>query len=146
MPKVFKYGLTVTIGDTNLEGNVYWTNFCSWFGKARELFLMSLLPPEVNAFEFLQAYKIMIITCNVSMEFIKPAFFTNQIVVKINTDNFKKCSVDIVGEIINEKSGEVLATARQKVAFANIESKEFMPIPDQLLKAASEYQVDKQPV
>jgi acyl-CoA thioesterase FadM len=139
--KTFEHLVTVTIGDTNMEGNVYWTNFCAWFGKARELFLVTLFPAEVNIPQFLMEQKLMIITCDVTMKFVSPAFFTDQLVVKINATDFGKCTVDMVATIVNAKDGKIVATGRQKLAFCNAETHKFVPIPDDMKRAALEYEI-----
>jgi len=146
MNRSYNYRLTATISDTNMEGNVYWTRFCEWFGKARELFLISLLPDGVNVAEFLKSQRIAIITCDVYMKFLKPVYFTDRIVVKINTDNFGKCSVVIVVTIVNEDTEEVVAIGRQKLAFTDTETKEFVPIPSLLKEAAIAYEATKTPL
>ena len=139
MSETFEHRKIVTIGETNMEGNVYWLNFCRWFGEVRELFLLSLLPPEVNVAEFLKLNEIAIVTCDIGMDFLKPAFFTDRIIVRINTSNFGRCRLDILVEIENETSGEVIARGKQKLAFVSTASRRFVPIPDALRQPALEY-------
>ena len=149
MSRVFEYPVIVTIADTNMEGNVYWTNFCVWFGKARELFLIELLPQGVSPLEFLMNQRLSIITCDVAMRFIKSAFFADRLVVKINTANFKGCSVDIISRIMKISNGsdgseELIATGRQKLAFCSSETKRFIPITEELKRVALQYKEDEE--
>jgi hypothetical protein len=69
----------VTIGDTNMEKNVYWVNYCKWIGHTRGLFLMSLVPGR-NIREFLEQRRVGLLTCDVSMKFLKPAYFGDAII------------------------------------------------------------------
>ncbi len=141
--KTFEYTLKVTVGPTNMEGNVYWTSYFEWFGVARELFLMNLFPSDVNAFEQLFSQLIMIVTCDAQMKLVKPSYFSDDLVIKINTAKFGKCSLTLLVKIINKKSGDLIAKGEQKLAFCHLETHKFIKIPEDLLMAAKEYEKNK---
>ena len=42
--RTYEYRLVVGFEETNLLGNVYFTNFFSWQGKCREMFLRDHVP------------------------------------------------------------------------------------------------------
>lgn len=139
MPRSFEHRFVVTIGDTNMEQNVYWANYCQWFGHARELFMMSLLPPEQGIREFLRERRIALITCDVSMKFVRPAFFGDAIVAALHTERWGRCSLELAIEFRDDRTGQVIATGRQKVAFANADTRRFMPIPEEIRRPAEQY-------
>jgi acyl-CoA thioesterase FadM len=136
--KTYEHSLTVTVGATNLEGNVYWTNHLEWFGIARELFLFSLLPAGVNPFEYLFSIDTVVITKSVELDYKKPIFLADKISLKINTCEINHASLVLLLEIENQK-GEVVASGKQKIAFATIAGK-IKKIPEILKEGAREYQ------
>lgn len=136
---MFEYRLVVTIGDTNMEQNVYWTRYCEWFGTARELFFLNLFPPEVNVVEFLTSKNLAIITCDVDMKFMKSAYFTDKIVVKISVADVKHYSLKVIGQITKETTGEILATGKQTLTFADAQTKKLIKIPEELRQAVSSF-------
>ena len=42
--RIFEHKHVVTFGETNLLGNVYFTNFFVWQGECREMFLHEYVP------------------------------------------------------------------------------------------------------
>lgn len=44
MPSSYEYRLTVSYGETNALGNVYFVNHLAWQGKVREMFLLDHAP------------------------------------------------------------------------------------------------------
>ncbi len=49
MPKTFNHQHTVTLEETNLVGNVYFTNYLRWQGHCRERFLIEHAPGVLRA-------------------------------------------------------------------------------------------------
>lgn len=132
MGRKFTHRIVVTIGDTNMERNVYWVNYCKWFGQVRELFLMSLMPAGEHIREFLESRRVSMATCDVSVKFLRPAFFGDGIVAELWTERVRRCSLELVIEFRDEKSGEALATGRQKVAFLDADTQKVRAMPEEL--------------
>lgn len=150
MSKVFEHRFTVTMGDTNLEKNVYWANYFDWFGHARELFLLELmqLPVGVLAHEVLEAQNVVIKTVQTEMKHMNSAFLGTRVGVRITTRDFRPCSVTLCCEVVNlaeeNPKKAILAVGSQKVAFENFQGK-FIRIPELLRERAEEYQADLTP-
>jgi len=144
MNKVYQHIVKVTIGDTNMEGPVYWLNYLKWFGQARELFMLHfmepLIPKELSAPEFFQKIGVKIITLNAQMEFKHPAQFGDELAVNIQSRNFHESRVEVVCEIINLRNGQIMATGTQGLAFKNLADK-IIRMPDEIRALAKEYEV-----
>lgn len=150
MPKVLSYETRVTIGDTNVMGNVYWVNFCKIFGIARELFLFGLLPPNSNPIEILSSLGVVIETVDVNMRFLKSAFLGDDLVANITTKNFGACSVEVCCEIIQkgvtDLQQSLIAVGSQRLVFVDSSTGEITKIPETLKIAALEYEADAPPI
>lgn len=136
--ETFKYFFTVTVGKTNVEGNVYWTNHLDWFGVVRELFLFSLLPDGVNPFQYLMESDTVIITKSVGMDYKKQIYLADTLCFKLNTANFSQCSLDLILEIENQHK-QIIAVGRQKIAFAKLNGT-IKRIPENLKSKAKNYE------
>lgn len=121
-----------------MEGNVYWTRFLDWFGKARECFLVNLLL-EVNMPEFLMEKNMAIVTCDIQVKFIKSAFFTDQVQIKIKAEKVENCSAILKFEIVNKISEEILNQGAQKLAFVNIKTRKPVRIPKEIKEEVDKY-------
>lgn len=132
----FKYVLVVSIGDTNMEGNVYWTNYFEWFGKAREAFLISVFP------EFLKMFSsgARLLTHETNIRHISSAFFTEEIVLEISVGEMRKTSAKVLVDFIKKSTGEKIAEGWQTIVFANAEGRP-APIPSELREAVLKYAI-----
>lgn len=138
---IYTYDLTVTIGDTNMEGNVYWLKFLEWFGRARELFLLNLLP-EVNMPDFLMGEKGMTIaTRDIQSHFKKSAYFTDNLQLQIFLEKLQNASAVIAFQTVNKNTGEILNEGRQTLAFIDIHTGKPGKMPSEIKEAAKEYLV-----
>lgn len=144
MNKVFQYFVVVTIGDTNMEGPVYWINYLKWFGQARELFMLHfmepLIPKDMSTPEFFAKADIKIITLNAQMDFKHPAQFGDELAIRIQSRNFHESRVEVVCEIVNMSTNQVVATGVQGLAFKNMADK-IIRMPDEIRALAKEYEV-----
>ncbi|MFW5804547.1 MAG: acyl-CoA thioesterase [bacterium] len=139
--RIFEHDITVTIGSTNMEGNVYWVEFLRWFGEARELFLINLLP-DIHMPDYLMEREVAIVTCNINTNFIRSAYFTDQVNIKVYAEKVENCSAVLGFEITNKKTGEILAKGNQKIAFINISNQRPVRIPKELKESVKEYLQD----
>lgn len=144
MSKVFVHSLIVTIGDTNMMGNVYWLNYLKWFGQARELFMLNfvnpLIPEGMRTPEFFKQIDTDIITLNVQMDFKHPSQFGDRLEVKIQSRNFHESRVEVVCEITNLETGQIVAVGVQGLAFTNMAGK-IIRMPEPIRVLAKEYEV-----
>jgi len=145
MNKVFRHVVQVTIGDTNLEETVYWLNYLKWFGQARELFMLEFMKPTipegVRPHEFFKAINVSIVTVKAQMEFRRPVYFGDLVEVRIQVSDFHESRVTVICNIVNQKTGELVATGNQVLAFANLAGK-IIRMPDVIRDLAKEYEVE----
>lgn len=134
MGEKFRYQEFVGIGETNMEGNVYWARYFDWFGKAREVFLLSLVPNFVELF----SSGLRIVTHETSIKHISSAFFTEEIILELSIGEIKNASAKIMVDFIKKASGEKIAEGWQTIVFADAQGK-IMPIPSNIKEAGLKY-------
>lgn len=128
----FKFSVTAYIGDTNIEGNVYWTHFFEWMGKAREAFAIWAVPDIMD----IMKAGLALITIETGLKHIKPAFLYDEISIEVGIKEVKKASLQLSFDFINQKSGELIATGWQVIAFGS--EGRLVPIPDSISRKAHE--------
>lgn len=144
--KVFSRRITVTIHHTNMQGNVYWTNYLIWLGDVRELLLLELLglKPGESPLPFLAQKGISLETCDVSMKLIRPAFFGDVLEVRLQLADFTKKTVKIIVSIVKvepDKEQEI-AKGEQRLAFVEMASQQLTDFPDWLKEPARAYEIN----
>lgn len=134
----FEYRVVVSLGDTNLEGNAYWTHYFEWIGKARESFLMSICPDFMTA---VFAAGIRIMTHQTDVKHISSAFFPEKVILEVRVGEIKKTSTKLLFDFVKEATHEKIAEAWQVLVFANSEGKP-IPIPPEIKEAGLKYLVE----
>jgi len=131
----------VSLKDTNMEGNVYWTHFFDWFGCVREQFLLLIVPDFEKRFR----EGLRIITSEEHLKHMAPAFFGEQVIVKIGVTKMKKVQACLSFEIENAATGQKLAEGWQVLLFAETKDgsvptkKDLIPIPEDIREAGLKY-------
>lgn len=128
----FAFAVTVYIGDTNVEGNVYWTHYFDWLGRAREAFARWAVP---NIIEEMGA-GLTLITVETNIKHVKPAFLYDELVVIVGIKEVKKASLQLCFDFVNQKTKEVIATGWQVIAFGR--DGKLVPIPEAIRRKAQE--------
>ncbi|MDH5744866.1 MAG: hypothetical protein OEZ52_15085, partial [Candidatus Aminicenantes bacterium] len=59
----------------------------------------------------------------------------DEILIKVNTSNIKKTSLDLIFTYTNKKTNQLVAEGRQKLAFADSTGK-LIPIPEEIREKA----------
>lgn len=123
--KVFVYKKTVYLSDTNAEGNVYFARYFDWQGVAREEFYRQHFPISV------WQSGIKLITVNAQTEYKHEAFLFDEILIDIKITNVRKMSLELIFTYKNEKTGQLIAIGREKLAFGDPSGK-LIPIPQEI--------------
>jgi len=139
--KKFIFGITVYLGHTNAEGNVYFANFFEWQGMAREEFYKTFVP---NHMEILKR-GVRIITVEAHIEFKNQLFLFDQVSIQVNTRNVRTASLELVFSYKNKNTGELVANGYQKLAFAGPDGK-IIPIPEEVKRNAKWFLIEEEPV
>ncbi|MEV0666820.1 acyl-CoA thioesterase [Actinomadura luteofluorescens] len=80
MRAYFEYRHLVTFADTNLVGNVYFTNYLSWQGTCRERFLAEKAPKTVARMDG----DLALVTSSCSCEFFSELFAFDTVSVRMS--------------------------------------------------------------
>lgn len=109
----FEYEHHVTYEDTNAVGNVYFTNFLSWQGKCRELFLQAKAP---ETFRELQSGELRMVTSHASCDYFEEALAGERLIVRLRLDRYVASGVSLAFEYVRPRGGAI-ARGRQEVRF-----------------------------
>ena len=125
--KKFVFNKIVYLCDTNAEGNVYFAKYFEWQGQAREEFVKINVPTLLS---ILQS-GIKLITYEAYASFKKETILYDEILIEIKTKNIKKLSLDLVFIYTNKKTGELVTTGWERLAFADATGN-LIPIPEDI--------------
>jgi len=138
--KIFSYEHTITPEDTSAESDVYWNNFGSLFGRAREHFLKSFLPEIPKIFQFLKEERgITIATQDFYSKFCKPIYHEDIVLVNIYICELNPASAVMAFSITNKITGELHGEGKQKVVFINLEKGKPTRLPLEIKEVAKQY-------
>jgi len=115
MLKVYEYQHTVTFEETNLIGNVYYTNFLKWQGMCREHFLRD----NVDDFLSLLDQGWGIVTTHCSCQYVLELFAFEEVVIRMSLRDqiSNRMVMDFEYWRNNDNQAELVATGEQGVAF-----------------------------
>jgi len=130
--KEFVYEHMVLLNETNaMAGVVYFSNFVKWQGMARE-FILSQHPK----FKEMMSRPIEMITQNCSVNFLGHLYFGDKIQIKVTTRRILPASFVLVFRYFNKETNQLIATGEQKVAFANLQTRELCETPEEIRQLA----------
>jgi len=132
--KEFIYEKKIYLGNTNMFGNVYFARYFDWQGEAREAFFEHTVPGAMQLFKS----GIKFVTIEASIKYNKETIVFDQVSIKVTADNFKVTMLDLLFTYLNKKTGELVATGKQKIGFVDSSNK-VIPIPQELKDAWSKY-------
>lgn len=137
--KFYDYRLTVSFEDTNVVGNVYFSNYIRWQGKAREQFLSEEAPKILAE----MSRGLELITISVKCDYHSQLFALDQVLIRMRLEALEPASVRMVFEYYREdRSGtEIVATGYQEVAACQLQngSRKRVPLPESLREACLRY-------
>ena len=110
--KTFEFRTFVGFEETNVVGNVYFSNYFLWQGKCREAFLRRYAPQVLE--DFKRGYGM--ITKECSCVFHSEAFAFQDIVIRMSLERLSRTGVTRVFDYYREEAGspaERLAQGRQ---------------------------------
>ena len=142
--EVLRFPVKVYLGDTNMEGNTYWENFCKWLGNAREELLLTILSqiePSKAVPDYVKLFKegrLPIGTHETNLKNHHSVFFGDIVDVEVRIAEVKLTSVKLSFDFIND--GKKIAEAWQEVFFMDANGKP-VKIPKEILSIAEKYLV-----
>ncbi|KUO16452.1 acyl-CoA thioesterase [Streptomyces dysideae] len=139
MPDHFEYRHVVGFEETNLVGNVYFTNYVSWQGRCREMFLYQHAP-EVLA-ELQTGLKLFTVNC--SCEYFLELQAFDVVSVRMRLREVLSTQVEFTFDYVHlhAKGERLAARGSQRVACMRSDGLETVPItvPESLVSALESF-------
>lgn len=130
----------VTFEETNLVGNVYYTNYFSWQGRCREMFLHEHAPQTLAE---LRSGELKLVTAHASCDFADEFNVFDEVLVRLSLNRFIAFGVSLNFDYSRKNAdSEVLARGRQDIKFLRRQGGRWTlsEIPKALLEAVRHYE------
>ncbi|MCF8092642.1 MAG: hypothetical protein K9K21_00540 [Desulfotignum sp.] len=134
--RVFKTEITVTLKDTNVFGNVYFSNYIEYQGVVREKFLLTTLP-EIH--EMLSDTRIALATIETYNRFISSLYFGDTLLAELTTSDINGASCKLNINFKNKATGKMVGKGYQRFCVVGSQGK-VVRIPDKLMEILDYYQ------
>ena len=126
--------IRVRYGETDRMGYVYYGNYAEYFEVARVESLRNL----GFSYKKLEDEGIMLPVLNYSVRFIKPAFYDDELLIKVMIREIPRARIIFDYEIYNEK-GELITVADTSLVFINRGANKPCPAPDDFTSALGKF-------
>lgn len=130
----------ITFEETNLVGNVYYTNYFSWQGRCREMFLREHAPEILAG---LQSGTLRLVTAHASCDFVDEFTAFEEISIQMSLIRFIPYGVSLGFEYGRcGADSEVLARGRQDIKFLHLNHGKWdlFEIPTALMEVFRRYE------
>lgn len=127
--KLFSWPIRVYYEDTDAGGVVFYANYLKFFERARTELLRSY---GFEQDRLMEQDKIIFVVRSVSLEYLKPARFNDQIEVSAKVIENKKISLTF--EQLITRQQQLLCTAKVRIACLDAQSMKPKPIPIAILE------------
>jgi enediyne core biosynthesis thioesterase len=139
MNKYYEYRHVVGFQETNLVGNVYYTNHLSWQGRCRELFLREHAPDVIDAL----ARGLSLATVKCSCEYFAELMAFDEILIRMRLAEMYQNRIGLAFEYWRRtvKGEELVARGEQQVACMKRDEDKLTstPVPASLRQALAAY-------
>ena len=141
--RYYEYRHTVGFEETNLVGNVYFTNHLSWQGRCREMFLREHAPEVLDDLNSGFALATIRVTC----EYLAELSAFDEITIRMRLGALKQNRITMLFEYWRDTAAgqELVARGEQEVACMQREGTRMIPapVPPGLREALSAYENGK---
>lgn len=137
--RFYEYRHVVSFQETNLVGNVYFTNHLAWQGRCRELFLRDHAPEVVAEL----SHGLSLATVSCSCEYFVELTAFDEIVVRMRLTELVQNRMRLVFEYW--RGGELVARGEQQIACMKRDGEKLLPapVPASLRAALAAFQGDE---
>jgi len=127
MQPCYEYRHTVGFAETNLVGNVYFTNYLSWQGRCRELFLLEHAPDILADLQ----HGLALVTVRVTCEYLNELVVFDDVVVRmrLTAQTQNRATMSFEYWRVNNGSEELVARGEQQVAAMRRQGEGMVPVP-----------------
>jgi enediyne biosynthesis thioesterase len=137
--RFYEYHHIVSFQETNLVGNVYFTNHLGWQGRCREMFLRDHAPDVID--ELGRGLSLATISC--SCEYFAELTAFDEVIVRMRLAELVQNRMRLVFEYCRRKNGaeELVARGEQQIACMRREGEKLVPtpVPQTLREALAAY-------
>lgn len=138
--RTFDMHHVVTFEETNLVGNVYYTNYFSWQGRCREMFLREHAPQTLAE---LKAGELRLVTAHASCDFSDEFIVFDEVVVRLSLNRIIAYGVSLNFDYARSNAAlDVLARGRQDIKFLRRQGGRWnlSDVPQALLEVMRRYE------
>jgi enediyne biosynthesis thioesterase len=139
--QAYEYKHVVSFDETNLVGNVYYSNHVRWQGLCREMFLYEHAPEMLTALK----HGLVLVTVRVQCEYLAELFALEQLIIRMRLGAPKQNRITMLFEYCRSTGNgeELVARGEQEVACMQRDGDKLhaVPIPTALQEALRPYAV-----
>jgi enediyne biosynthesis thioesterase len=123
----YEYPHIVSFQETNLVGNVYYTNHLEWQGRCRELFLRQYAPDLIAEL----GRSLCLATVRCSCEYFAELAVFDEVTVHMRLAELVQNRITLAFEYWRKKAGgdELVARGEQQIACMTREGERLVPAP-----------------
>jgi enediyne biosynthesis thioesterase len=134
--RVFTTEVQVTLKDTNVFGNVYFSNFIEYQGVIREKFLLATVP---DLHELLAQSRIRLVTVDTYNRFVNNAYFGDTLLMELTASDINGATCKLNISFKNKATGQLVGQGYQRFCVVSAEGK-VIRIPEVLLNPLDFFQ------
>lgn len=131
----FCHDIVVTIGDTNVTGNVYFAQFFRWQGSVRELWAHC----HCEDFADLLKSGFVLITRSADCVYHHDLYLYDKVRIELSTFEVQRVSSRLRFQFFRCKDNVLIAEGTQHIVCANA-SHQISPFPQQMLETCKDFQ------
>jgi enediyne biosynthesis thioesterase len=137
--RFYEYRHVVGFQETNVVGNVYYTNHLAWQGRCRELFLREHAPDVIDEL----SRDLSLATASCSCEYFAELKAFDEVVVRMRLAELVQNRMRLAFEYWRGK--ELVARGEQQIACMKRDGENFVPapVPPSLRAALAAYKSDE---
>ncbi len=127
MQPVYEYRHVVGFSETNLVGNVYYTNHLSWQGRCREMFLRDHAPEVLADLQ----KGLALVTVRVSCEYLSELVAFDQLIIRMRLKSLTQNRATMQFEYWKQagEQEELIARGEQQIACMRRNGDHMAPTP-----------------
>ena len=127
MTRAYEYRHIVSFEETNLVGNVYYTNHLSWQGRVREMFLRDHAPDVLAEL----SRGLSLATLRVSCEYLVELSAFDEVLIRMRLGELTQSRMRLLFEYWRRKGTgeELVARGEQEIACLRREGERLTPTP-----------------
>ncbi len=137
--RAYEYTHIVSLEDTNLTGNVYFTKHISWQGRCREMFLNEHAPGVLKSL----AADLAFITTHCSCSYFAELFSFDRIIIRMRLGETSQSRLTLLFEYYRKTDDdeELVARGKQEIVCMVRTADNFdpAPVPEELTAALEPY-------